>query len=225
MACAGSCGPEQEWRWLPHDLPPWYVVYQQSRRWTKAGVFESLVHDLRAVLRIADGRQEGPTAAIFDSRTLQSTPESGGRAGYDGAKRRKGNKVHLAVDTLVNLLALCVTAADEQDRAQVAELAKRVQAETGETVEIAFVDQGYTGENAADAAAEHGIKLEVVKLPTAKKGFVLLPRRWVVERSFGWMSRFRRLARDYERLPETLAGLHYLAFVILMLKNVAEVLT
>jgi transposase len=213
-----------QWRWLPHDLPPWPVVYQQSRRWMKAGVFESLVHDLRAVLRIAEGRKENPTAAIFDSRTLQSTPESGGRAGYDGAKRRKGNKVHLAVDTLGHLLALCVTAADEQDRAQVAELAKRVQEETGETVEIAFVDQGYTGENAADAAEEHGIKLEVVKLPTAKRGFVLLPRRWVVERSFGWMARFRRLARDYERLPETLAGLHFLAFVILMLKNVAEIL-
>jgi len=213
-----------QWRWLPHDLPPWYVVYQQSRRWTKAGVFEALVHDLRAVLRIADGRKEGPSAAIFDSRTLQSTPESGGRAGYDGAKRRKGSKVHLAVDTLGHLLALCVTAADEQDRAQVAELAKRVQAETGETVEVAFVDQGYTGENAAEAAEASGIKLEVVKLPTAKRGFVLLPRRWVVERSFGWMSRFRRLARDYERLPETLAGLHHVAFVILMLKNVAEIL-
>jgi transposase len=104
------------------------------------------------------------------------------------------------------------------------ELAKRVQEETGETVEIAFVDQGYTGENAADAAEEHGVKLEVVNLPTAKRGFVLLPRRWVVERSFGWKSRFRRLARDYERLPETLAGLHLLAFAILMLKNVAEVL-
>ena len=213
-----------QWRLMPHDLPPWHVVYQQSQRWIKAGVFESLVHDLRAVLRIAEGRKESPTAAILDSRTLQSTPESGGRAGYDGAKRRKGSKVHLAVDTLGHLLALCVTAADEQDRAQVSELAKRVQEETGETVEIAFVDQGYTGENAADAAEEHGIKLEVVKLPTAKRGFVLLPRRWVVERSFGWMSRFRRLARDYERLPETLAGLHFLAFVILMLKNVAEVL-
>lgn len=212
------------WRMMPHDLPPWYVVYQQSRRWMKAKVFEEIAYDLRAVLRIADGRQEMPTAAIFDSRTLQSTVESGSRAGYDGAKRRKGNKVHLAVDTLGNLLALSVTAADEQDRAQVAELAQRVQAETGETVEIAFVDQGYTGDNAANAAEEHGIKLEVVKLPTAKKGFVLLPRRWVVERSFGWMSRFRRLVRDYERLPETLAGLHYLAFVILMLKNVAEVL-
>jgi transposase len=213
-----------QWRWMPHDLPPWHVVYQQSQRWIKAGVFESLVHDLRAVLRIADGRKESPTAAILDSRTLQSTPESGGRAGYDGAKRRKGSKVHLAVDTLGHLLALCVTAADEQDRAQVSELAKRVQEETGETVEIAFVDQGYTGENAADAAQEHGIKLGVVKLPTAKRGFVLLPRRWVVERSFGWMSRFRRLARDYERLPEMLAGLHFMAFAILMLKNVAEVL-
>src|SRR5262245_232144 len=213
-----------QWRWMTHDLPPWYVVYQQMQRWLKANVFESLVHDLRAVLRIAEGRKESPTAAIFDSRTMQSTPESGGRAGYDGAKRRKGNKVHLAVDTLGHLLALHVTAADEQDRAQVAELAKRVQAETGETVEIAFVDQGYTGEKAADAAEEHGIKLEVVKLPTAKRGFVLLPRRWVVERSFGWTARFRRLARDYERLPATLAGLHYLAFVILMLKNVAALL-
>ena len=96
------------------------------RRWLKAQVFESIAHDLRAVLRIAEGRKEMPTAAIFDSRTLQSTVESGERAGYDGAKRRKGNKVHLAVDTLDHLLALCVTAADEQDRAQVAELAERV---------------------------------------------------------------------------------------------------
>jgi transposase len=220
MARGGS-----SWRMMPHDLPPYYVVYQQMRRWLKAGVFEAITHDLRAVLRIAEGRQEMPTASIFDSRTMQSTVESGARAGYDGAKRRKGNKVHLAVDTLGHLLSLCVTAANEQDRAQVSELAQRVQAETGETVEIAYVDQGYTGENAADAAAEHGIQLEVVKLPEAKRGFVLLPRRWVVERSFGWLSRFRRLARDYERLPETLAGLHYLAFVILMLKNVVEILT
>ena len=169
------------WRMMPNDLPPWNVVYQQMQRWIKAQVFEAIANDLRAVLRIAEGRNEQPTAAIFDSRTLQSTPESGARAGYDGAKRRKGNKVHLAVDTLGHLLALHVTSADQQDRAQVAELAKRVQEETAETVEVAFVDQGYTGENAADAAAEHGIKLEVVKLSTAKRGFVLLPGRWVVE--------------------------------------------
>jgi transposase len=150
--------------------------------------------------------------------------ESSGRAGYDGTKRRKGNKVYLTVNTLGHLLALFVSPAGEKDRAHVAELTKRVQAETGETAELAFVDQGYTDENAAGAAREYWIKLEVIKLPTAKRGFILLPRRWVVERSFGWMARFRRLAHDYERLPETLAGLHYLAFVMLMLKNVAEVL-
>ena len=92
-------------------------------------------------------------------------------------------------------------------------------AATGEMVEVAFVDQGYTGEQPAEAAAAHGIRLEVVKLPTTKRGFVLLPRRWVVERSFAWTTRFRRLARDYERLPETLAGLHFLSFAILLLSR------
>jgi transposase len=213
-----------QWRWLPHDLPPWYVVYQQSRRWMKAGVFESLVHDLRAVLRIAEGRNENPSASIIDSRTLQSTPESGARAGYDGGKKRKGSKVHLAVDTLGLLLALRVTPANEQERDQVEQLAKKVQEVTGESVEIAYVDQGYTGEKAAEAAATHGIRLEVVKLPGARKGFVLLPRRWVVERSFAWTGRFRRLARDYERLPQILEGLHILAFAILMLKRFADII-
>jgi transposase len=210
------------WRLMPHDLPPWEIVYQQTQRWLRAGVFEAIVHDLRELLRVAAGRKPQPTAAVLDSRTLQSTPESGARAAYDGAKRRKGSKVHAAVDTLGHLLALHVTAADEQDRARVAELAEQVQAATGETVELAFVDQGYTGESAAQQAEAHGIRLEVVKLPEAKRGFVLLPRRWVVERSFAWAARFRRLARDYERLPQTLAGLHYLAFVILMLKRVVE---
>ena len=108
------------WRLLPNDLPPWEVVYQQTQRWLKAGVFEALVQDLRVVLRIAGGgkRREQPSAAILDSRTLQSSPESGGRAGYDGAKRRRGSKVHMAVDTLGYLLALHVTPANEQDRAQ-----------------------------------------------------------------------------------------------------------
>ena len=119
---------------------------------------------------------------------------------------------------------MLVTPANEQDRAQVSELAEKVQLVTGEAVELAFVDQGYTGEAARAQAAEHGRRLEVVKLSEAKKGFGLLPRRWVVERSFGWAARFRRLARDYERLPETLAGLHFLAFAILMLKRVIEIL-
>jgi transposase len=206
-----------EWRMLPHDLPPWPAVYQQTRRWLAAGCFEAMAHDLRRLLREVEGRAPEPRAAVLDSRTLQSSPESGGRAGYDGHKRRRGSKVHLAVDTLGHLLALLVTPANAQDRAQVAELAERVQEATGESVEVAFVDQGYTGEQPAQAAADHGIRLDVVKLPEAKRGFVLLPRRWVVERSHAWLARFRRLARDYERLPETLAGLHFLAFAIILL--------
>ncbi len=208
---------------LPNDLPPWPVVYQQMRRWMDAGCFEAMVEDLRLLLREFAGRNAQPTAMILDSRTLQSTPESGARAGYDGAKRRKGSKVHAAVDTLGHLLALHVTAADEQDRAQVGELARAVQEVTGDHVELAFVDQGYTGEAAMEAAAAHGVRLEVVKHTEAKRGFVLLPRRWVVERSFAWAVRFRRLARDYERLAHTLGGLHYLAFAILMLAKLTRI--
>ena len=205
-----------QWRWMPYDLPPWHTVYQQSQRWLKAGVFEDMVRDLRMLIREINDRLPQPRAAILDSRTVQSTPESGARAGWDGHKRRKGSKVHMAVDTLGQLLAVLVTPANEQDRAQVAALTEQIQEVTGESVEVAFVDQGYTGERAAADAEAHGIRLEVVKLPTAKHGFVLLPRRWVVERSYGWMARFRRLARDYERLAETLAGLHFAAFAMLM---------
>jgi transposase len=205
-----------QWRFMPNDLPPWHTVYQQTQRWIKAGVFEDMVRDLRMLLREMAERHPQPRAAIFDGRTLQSSPESGERAGYDGHKRRKGSKVHLAVDTLGQLIAVTVTPANEQERTQVAALAAKVQEATGNSVEVAFVDQGYTGDAAATAAKQHGMRLEVVKLPTAKRGFVLLPRRWVVERSFAWMARFRRLARDYERLAETLAGLHFVAFAILM---------
>jgi transposase len=205
------------WRYMPNDLPPWEAVYQQTQRWLKAGVFEAMVHDLREVLRLAQGRAPDPSAAVLDSRTLRSTPESGHRAGYDGAKRKRGSKVRAAVDTLGHLLALRVTPATEQDRAQVGALAEAVQEATGESVELAYVDRGYTGEEPAAEAEERGVRLEVVKHPGAKKGFVLLPRRWVVERSFAWAARFRRLVKDYERLPETVAGLHFVAFACLVL--------
>jgi transposase len=213
------------WRMMPHDLPPWAAVSQQTQRWLKAGVFEAIVADLGGVLRLAEGRNEQPSATLLESRTVQASPESGHRAGYDGAKGRKGSKVHLAVETLGHLLALHVTPANEQDRAQVAHLAEQVQEATGDSVEVAFVDEGYTGEQAATDAAAHGIRLEVIKLPEAKHGFVLLPRRWVVERSFAWMARFRRLSRDYERLSQTLAGLHLLAFALLMLHRFVQLMT
>ena len=207
------------WRMIPHDLPPWYTVHQQAQRWIRAGCFEAMAHDLRQVLRMLAEKKEQPAAVILDGRTLQSTPESGSRAGYDGYKRKKGSKVHAAVDTLGHLLALKVTPANEQERAQVGDLVKNVQEVTGGNVEVAFVDQGYTGEEPAEQAARQGVRLMVVKLEQAKRGFVLLPRRWVVERSFAWVARFRRLARDYERLPTSLAGIHWLAFACLMLNS------
>jgi hypothetical protein len=131
-----------------------------------------LVEDVRSLLREWGGRKSQPTAVVIDSRTLQSTPESGARAGYDGAKRRKGSKVHIAVDTLGHLLALTVTSADQGDREQVAALAQEVQQVTGGTVELAYLDQGYTGPNAAQAAQQHGLRLE--RLDTTLKGLHLL---------------------------------------------------
>ena len=132
--------------------------------------------------------------------------------------------MHAAVDTLGQLLALRVSPANEDDREEVKKLSEEIQEATAENVELAYVDQGYTGERAAGFAAEHGIRLEVVKHKEAKRGFVLLPRRWVVERDFAWASRFRRLVKDYERLPETVAGLHFVAFACLFLQQAAGIL-
>jgi len=210
------------WRYMPHDLPPWYTVYQQMQRWLAAGCFEMLSDDLRAVLRLAAGRSEEPSAAILDSRTLRSSPESGERAGYDGAKRKNGSKLHLAVDTMGHPLAVHVTPANVGDRAEVGRMTGLVQAVTGGTVDVAFADQGFDGPNAEAAAAANDVELLIVKLPEAKKGFVLLPKRWVVERSFAWTTRFRRLVRDYERYASTLAGLHIVAFTCIMLSRAAS---
>jgi transposase len=130
------------WRWMPNDLPPWEIVYQQAQRWLRAGCFAALAEDLRMPLRLAAGRTAQPRAAIIDSRTLRSTPESGARAGYDGAKRKKGSKLHIAVDTLGHLLALHVTPANADDRAEVAQMAKAIQAVTDQSVEVAFGEPG-----------------------------------------------------------------------------------
>ena len=133
--------------------------------------------------------------------------------------------MHLAVDTLGHLLALHVTPADAQDRAQVGRLAAAVQAETGERWSWPSSTRATPAPRPPTRRPAHGIDLEVVKLPEAKRGFVLLPRRWVVERSFAWATRFRRLAKDYERLTETLAGLHLVAFACLMLSKAARLIT
>ena len=196
-------------------------MHQQWSRWRDARVFEFIVHDLDELQRVLLGRSATPTAIVLDGRTLQSTPESGHRAGYDGAKRRKGSKAHIAVDTVGQLLSVVITPANEQERAQVGELCRRVQEVTGQTVQVGFVDQGYTGEEAEYAATVYDIDLQVVKKHEGQTGFVFLPRRWVVERSFAWLSRFRRLGRDYERLSTSLQQLHFVVFACIMLVRYA----
>ena len=162
-------------RWLARAGEAWLLLPH----------FEALVNDMRSIIRVAQGRSGQPSAVILDGRTLQSSCESGVRAGYDGYKRRRGRKVHMAVDTLGHLIDLTVTPANEQERAQVKALCQAVQDATGDTVQVAWADQGYTGKDTKAEVQAAGVELRVVKLPEARKGFVLLPRRWVVERSFG----------------------------------------
>lgn len=212
------------WAFLPHDFPPYKIVHQQAMRWFERGCFENMAHDLRLLTREDALRDGVPTVAIIDSRTLQSTPESGARAGYDGAKRRKGSKIHLAVDTLGNAITLLVTPADEQDRAQVYDLCRHIREITGGNVDVVLADQGYTGEQAQVDAAVNEVELVVMKRPRGEPGFVLLPRRWVVERSIAWTARFRRLARDLERLAQTLVGFHWLAFAVLLSHKLSPIL-
>ncbi len=168
-------------RMLPTHSPPWEAVSHHTRRWIEAGCFDDMIHDLQAVLRWGEDHVDGSTVVLLDSRTVQSSPASGARAEYDGHKRRRGSKIHLAVNTLGHRLALRVMPANAQDREQVGALAEAVQEATGEYVEVAFVDQGSTSQQPVAAAVEYGIKQEVVKLPTAKRGFVQLLRRWVIE--------------------------------------------
>ncbi|RZJ57808.1 MAG: IS5 family transposase [Hymenobacter sp.] len=218
-------------RYLAHtgcpwrDLPPWATCYQQWTRWPDARVFKDMVHDLNELQRLVHARAATSTAIILDGRVLQSTPQSGHRAGYNGGKQRKGSTAHIAVDTLGHLLSVVITPANEQERAQVSELCRQVQQVTGQTVQIAFGDEGYTGEETEYAAAVHDIDLQVVKKSEGQTGFVLLPRRWVVERTFAWLSRSRRLARDFERLASSLQQLHFLVFLGIVLARHVKSLT
>lgn len=178
---------------------------------------EAIVHDLNELQRGLVGSEVTPSVVVPAGRTLQSTPQRGHRAGYDGAKRRKGSQAPIPVDTLGQLLRVVSTSAKEQGRAQVGELCRQVREITSQTVTVGFVDQGCTGEEAEYAAAAHSIDLQAIKKHEGQAGFVLLPKRWVVERSFAWLSRFRRLGRDYERLSLSLQQLHFVVFACIML--------
>jgi transposase len=186
------------WRYLPGDFPPWPAVSQQARRWMEAGCLESLVQDLRLLVRVLQGRTAQPSATLLEGRVLPSRPESGARAGWSGHKRRTGSTGPAAVATLGHLLALGVTPANVDERTQVAVLATAVQAVTGQTVELAYVDEGDSGPKPEAAAEAQGIHREVVSLPEAKRGFLLLHGRWVVE---GTQPHYLPAALDVQTSP------------------------
>ncbi len=213
------------WRYMPHDLPPWEAVYQQTQRWLKAGVFEAMVHDLRVILRLSEGRAKEPTAAILDSRTLGSTPESGSLSGRLGRsetqERLEGTRGGGHLGAPARLARKPGQRAGTGSGGRLGEGRARSDRRIGG---VGVCGSRLHRWGAAEKAEAYAIHLEVVKHEEAKRGFVLLPRRWVVERDFAWASRFGRLVKDYERLPDTLAGLHFVAFACLFLQQATGIL-
>lgn len=192
------------WRMLPKDFPPWQTVYWYFARWRDDGTLDKLHDALREQVRTEEEqRNPEPSAGIVDSQSVKGADTvSAATRGYDGAKRINGRKRHIVVDTVGLLLVVMVTAASVQDRDGGRGILKRLHSALSSVCHV-FADGGYQGRLVAIAKSAWGIVVEVVRKPPDQRGFSVLPRRWVVERTFSWMMRWRRLVRDYERLPAT----------------------
>jgi putative transposase len=209
-----------QWRMLPKDFPPWQAVYGQFWRWMKSGMWDALNEVFRAITRITAGREhEQPTAAVIDSQSAK-TSEMGGARGYDAGKKINGRKRHILVDTLGLLITVVVHSAAIQDR-DGAKLVLNKAVTVIDTLRHVWADGGYAGELVAWTKSVHGLCLEIVKRPDEVKGFVLLKRRWVVERTFAWLLRSRRLSKDYDRLESTEEAWVNLSMLRLMLRRLA----
>jgi putative transposase len=206
-----------QWRQLPHDLPKWWTVYYYFRLWTRHGIWEKINDELRKMVREDVGKCRDASAAIIDSQTVKTT-ESGGIRGYDAGKKINGRKRHIIVDTLGLVIKAVVHSADVQDRNGAMKTIKAAQ-EKLKTLQLMWADGGYAGHLVEWVKNGFNFVLEIVKRSDDEKGFKVLPMRWIVERTFGWLGRNRRMSKDFERLPSTSEALVYLGMIRLMLRR------